>query len=161
MPDGPLEIVITLKKEHEQCNELEISSTSVQVCALQPLGEKTQSPVTWNPSRINSERRQEQLADPSLAKVINWKETSSTPPPLPPQWSQQSTSLRANPNMLRNSGIGFSGSMHLLERTCCWRALTKNGVMTAGHERGFIWDIGLREYNSTHVDKGLDFLNFS
>ena len=30
-----------------------------------------------------------------------------------------------------------------------------------GRERGFIWDIGLREYNSTHVDKGLDFLNFS
>ena len=29
------------------------------------------------------------------------------------------------------------------------------------NERGFIWDIGLREYNSTQVDKGLDFLNFS
>ena len=47
------------------------------MCAMQPLREKTQPPETWVPSRTNSELRQEQLADPSLAKVINWKETSS------------------------------------------------------------------------------------
>ena len=60
------------QKEHEQCNmlEVEVSPTSVDVCAVQPLREKTQPPETWVPSRTNSELRQEQLADPSLAKVI-------------------------------------------------------------------------------------------
>ena len=67
--------------------EVEVSPTSVDVCAVQPLREKTQPPETWVPSRTNSELRQEQLADPSLAKVINWKETSSTRP----QWSHFSS----------------------------------------------------------------------
>ena len=74
------------QKEYEQRNELEISPTSVEVRAVQPLGEKTESPETCVPGCTNSELRQEQLADlPSFAKVINWKETSNTRPQLPQQ----------------------------------------------------------------------------